>query len=68
MFGLADLKKLNERASEKGRHSTDGFRSIRRNGLEIAIAGHSAMAQEIADALNLADAVAEANANAVGRT
>lgn len=69
MFGLTDIKKINERAAAKqGRHTTDGFRSVRRDGLEIAHAGHSRAAAEIADALNLADAFKEAQADAVGRT
>lgn len=93
MFGLADLKKINERAAEKAVEQYGGayyakgdtvFKGPKRNpvtrGISMGYAvctvapyvdGSTAMAsaaQEIADALNLADAVAEANANAVGRT
>lgn len=92
MYGLADLKKINERAAEKATEQYSGayyakgdtvFKSPERNpetrGISMGFIvctvapsllgsyGRSA-AQEIADALNLADAVAEANANAVGRS
>lgn len=72
MFGLADLKKINERAAAKdGRHVTHGGLSVYRRpdiNHSIATADTWQLAQEIADALNLADAVKEANENAVGRT
>ena len=69
MFGLADLKKINERAARKryrayGPHVYDDSKVA----ADVCDAVDNATAQKIADALNMAEAMAEANANAVGRT
>lgn len=74
MFGLTDIKKINERAAAKGGRHFVSVRSVYRekvaggNADFICEAHEARYAQEIADALNLADAFKEAQAEAVGRT
>lgn len=71
MFGLTDIKKINERAAAKqaeGRHRVDNGHLVYRDAQLMCNAMLPESAREIADALNLADAFKEAQADAVGRT